>query len=86
MLFRVFWNYWEILKMYFLREQLWSPKFTSKCWFKQKKWKIISYKNYKLFLKVYIKTDKKYQAWWYWNWKTGILQTKKAYFNKQYRY
>ena len=42
-----------------------------------KKWKIISYKNYKLFLKVYIKTDKKYQVWWYWNWKTGFRKRKK---------
>ena len=47
-----FWG--SVLKIYFLKKQVWSYKFTSKSWFKQKKgWKLSK------ILKVFIKMNKR---------------------------
>ena len=38
-----------------------------------------------MFFKLYIKMDKNYKVWWYWNWKIQTSQTQKPYFDRQYR-
>ena len=50
-------NYKKTLKVYIkIGKKIY--KFTSRSWFKQKKWKIINEKNYKKNLRSHIKMDK----------------------------